>query len=167
MTVVEAYIGLGSNLGEPVDQVCAGLADLHRLPDSRVLVCSSLYRTAAVGFARQPDFINAVCRLKTALSPGALLEALLHIETKHGRVRTGRQGGPRILDLDLLLYGRERLHTPELILPHPRLHERAFVLYPLCEIAPAVVVPGWGLTAMLLSACADQKVERLGQACRD
>lgn len=162
-TGVTAYIGLGANLGDPVAQVRAGMAALAVLPATRVLRCSSLYRTAPVGIAEQPDFINAVCALETTLAPLALMRALLDIERRHGRVRRAgeQRGGPRRLDLDLLLYGEAVLSLPEATVPHPRLHERAFVLVPLAEIAPGLEIPGRGPVERLLAACVGQRVERL------
>lgn len=158
---VTAYVGLGANLDDPAAQVRAGMDALAELPVTRLLRCSALYRTAPVGLQAQPDFVNAVCALETALDPHTLLRALLDIERRHGRVRAGDRGGPRVLDLDLLLYGEITLATPEATVPHPRLHERAFVLVPLAEIAPDLVVPGRGAVRELLAACAGQRVERL------
>jgi 2-amino-4-hydroxy-6-hydroxymethyldihydropteridine diphosphokinase len=159
---VRVFVALGSNLGDPVAQVRAGAHELAQLPDTRLCGCSALYRTAPVGLTDQPDFINAVCELDTALSASVLLQALLAIERTHGRVRD-RPGGPRTLDLDLLLYGDARLDEPGLHVPHPRLHERAFVLYPLHDIAPALVVPGHGPVAGLLAGCREQAIERLAE----
>lgn len=156
-----AYVGLGANLDDPVARVRAGMNALAALPATRLLRCSALYRTAPVGLQAQPDFVNAVCALETALEPRALVHALLDIERQHGRVRVGVKGGPRVLDLDLLLYGEITLAAPEATVPHPRLHERAFVLVPLVEIAPDLVVPGRGPVRELLAACAGQRVERL------
>jgi 2-amino-4-hydroxy-6-hydroxymethyldihydropteridine diphosphokinase len=158
---VTACIGLGSNLDDPAAQVRAGIAALDALAGSRVLSCSALYRTAPVGVAAQPDFINAVCLLETSLDAASLMRALLEVERRHGRVRGAEKGGPRTLDLDLLLYGEEILDSPEVTVPHPRLHERAFVLAPLAELAPDLVVPGRGPVRALLAACAGQRVERL------
>jgi 2-amino-4-hydroxy-6-hydroxymethyldihydropteridine diphosphokinase len=159
--VARAYVGLGSNLDVPVEQVRAGMAALRELPDSHVLKCSSLYRTAPIGVVAQPDFINAVCALDTALIPQALMRRLLAIENARGRRRGSERGGPRTLDLDLLLYENMELQSPELTLPHPRLHERAFVLHPLFEIAPTLNVPGLGPINELLSRCGGQRVARL------
>lgn len=158
---VTAAVGLGSNLDDPAAQVRAGIAALDALAGSRVLACSALYRTAPVGMTAQPDFINAVCLLETSLDAALLMRALLEIERWHGRVRGAEKGGPRTLDLDLLLYGEEVLDLPEATVPHPRLHERAFVLAPLAELAPDLVVPGRGPVRALLAACAGQRVERL------
>lgn len=161
-----AYVALGSNLSDPVVQVRAGMVALATLPDTRVDRCSGLYRTAPVGpVVDQPDFINAACRLMTRLAPSALLAALLALEARQGRVRTQvPAGGPRILDLDLLLYDDQVLEAPGLSLPHPRLHERAFVLYPLAEIDPALLVPGRGPVHALLAQCKDQHITRLDES---
>jgi 2-amino-4-hydroxy-6-hydroxymethyldihydropteridine diphosphokinase len=140
---VIAYIGLGANLDEPVAQVHAAFAELANLADSHLLSCSPLYASAPQGYTRQPDFINAVAKLDTALNPHALLDALLEIEQRHGRVREFRNA-PRTLDLDLLLYGELRLEDPRLSLPHPRLHERAFVLRPLLDLDPELTLPDLG-----------------------
>jgi len=182
---VRAYIALGSNLDDPVAQVRAGAQALGKLPGTRLVCCSSLYRTAPVGVTDQPDFINAVCEADTSMPAGAFMQALLDIEHAHGRQRaiptamdggsTGREavppgtnagavfrpGGPRTLDLDLLLYGDQVCHEPGLTLPHPRLHERAFVLYPLSEIAPGLSIPGHGRVETLLVGCTGQAIERL------
>ncbi|MDX9706640.1 MAG: 2-amino-4-hydroxy-6-hydroxymethyldihydropteridine diphosphokinase [Azospira sp.] len=155
-----AFVALGANLADPVAQVRAALAALDRLPQTRLVAASSLYRTAPIGLAGQPDFINAVAALDTALAPTALLDALLAIETDFGRVRTGKNG-PRTLDLDLLLHGETRGDTPRLTLPHPRLHLRAFVIAPLAEIAPDCRIPGRGSVAAWLPAVAMQRIERL------
>lgn len=159
---MRVFVALGSNLDDPVAQVESGARALGQLPDTRVVRCSSLYRTAPVGVTDQPDFINAVCELDSSLSPAGLMDALLAIERAHGRIRA-QPGGPRTLDLDLLLYGGASLHMPTLDVPHPRLHERAFVLYPLHEIAPELVIPGRGPVAALLDDCRGQAIERLAK----
>jgi 2-amino-4-hydroxy-6-hydroxymethyldihydropteridine diphosphokinase len=159
--VVLAYIGLGGNMDEPVGQLRSAMEELGELPASRLVRCSSLYRTEPIGVEAQPDFINAVCALETGLSAQALLDALLDIERRHGRRRNGATGQPRSLDLDLLLYGQQHLAETRLTLPHPRLHERAFVLYPLAEIAPGLIVPGHGTVESLLPACRGQRIEKL------
>jgi len=156
-----AYVGLGSNLGDSVARVRGGMAALAQLQQTRLEVCSSLYRTAPVGRQDQSDFVNAVCRVRTRLAPAALMRCLLEVEQAHGRVREGEKGGPRTLDLDLLLYGDAAIRSTELTVPHPRLHERAFVLYPLFELEPDLVIPGHGSVRDLLAACAGQRVERL------
>jgi 2-amino-4-hydroxy-6-hydroxymethyldihydropteridine diphosphokinase len=160
-----AYVALGSNLQDPVAMVCAGMDALADLPATHLDGCSSLYHSAPVGMTAQPDFINAVCRLLTDLGPHALLRHLLAIETQHGRVREGPKWGPRTLDLDLLLYDEIALTTPTLVLPHPGLHERAFVLYPLVELDPGLFVPGHGRVAQLATECPPTRVQRLEREC--
>jgi 2-amino-4-hydroxy-6-hydroxymethyldihydropteridine diphosphokinase len=158
MTV--AFVGLGANLGEPRTQVEAALRELDEVPQTRVTRRSSLYRTAAVGHADQPDFVNAVAQLETALPAERLLAELQAIEARHGR-RRSFPNAPRTLDLDLLLYGDASLEQPGLTLPHPRMHERAFVLVPLAEIAPRAAIPGRGNAQALAERCSRQGVERL------
>jgi 2-amino-4-hydroxy-6-hydroxymethyldihydropteridine diphosphokinase len=114
-----------------------------------------------VGRQDQPDFVNAVCRVRTGLAPAALMHDLLEIESQHGRERRGEKGGPRTLDLDLLLYGAEAIQSAALTVPHPRLHERAFVLYPLSELEPDLVIPGHGPLRDLLAGCAGQRVQKM------
>lgn len=157
---MRAYVALGSNLDDPIAQVRAGALALGKLPGTRLVCCSSLYRTAPVGMTDQPDFINAVCETDTSLPAGAFMQALLDIELSQGRQRQ-IPGGPRTLDLDLLLYGDQVSQEPGLTLPHPRLHARAFVLYPLSELAPGLCVPGHGSVETLLAGCAGQFIERL------
>jgi 2-amino-4-hydroxy-6-hydroxymethyldihydropteridine diphosphokinase len=153
--VTVAYVGLGSNLEDPARQVETALQELDRLPHTRLVKRSSLHRTEPVGYADQPDFINAVAQLETGLPAERLLAELQEVEARHGRARSF-PNAPRTLDLDLLLYGNARIASPELTVPHPRMHERAFVLKPLLEIAPQLP-----LTSQL-DACADQEVERIG-----
>ena len=155
-----AYIGIGSNLGDPQTQVAHAFDELARLPRTRLSARSSLYRSAPVGYAAQPDFINAVAEVDTALGAQELLAGLQAIEARHGRQR-GFDNAPRTLDLDLLLYGDTRIDESHLVVPHPRMHERAFVLRPLLEIAPLVQIPGRGSAAALLAARASQRVERI------
>lgn len=164
MSAVTAYIGLGSNLADPVAQVRAGMDALADLPRTRVEARSSFYASAPVGIVAQPDFVNAACRVRTELPARTLMQSLLEIEQQHGRVRGGEKGGPRTLDLDLLLYGAEILNEPDFVVPHPRLHERAFVLYPLHELDAELAIPGRGRVADLLAACHDQRVERLARS---
>jgi 2-amino-4-hydroxy-6-hydroxymethyldihydropteridine diphosphokinase len=156
-----AYIALGSNLDDPLEQVYRGIEAVAQIPKTELDRCSSLYRTAPVGVTAQPDFINAVCRVFTALSPEQLMRELLALERMRGRVRSSAKGGPRRLDLDLLLYGREQRASSELELPHPSLHERAFVLYPLAELDPRLNIPGRGTVAELAAACRGQRIERV------
>jgi len=157
-----AFIALGSNLGDPEGKVRQGIAALAELPQSQLAAASSLYRSAAVGYADQPDFINAVAQISTALAPQALLAALLALEKHFGRKRSF-PNAPRTLDLDLLLYDAQCIAEPGLAVPHPRMHQRAFVLAPLVEIAPDCVIPGIGPAADWLARCRDQgeDVDRL------
>ena len=158
-----AFIALGSNLNDPAAQVNAGFAALGALPATRVTARSSLYRSAPVGYTAQPDFINAVAALETTLTPRALLEELLAIERSHGRVREF-PNAPRTLDLDVLLYGDLQLHEHGLTIPHPRMHERAFVMVPLAEIAPDCVVPGRGRVSELMAGVDSGSVHRMASA---
>jgi len=155
-----AYIALGANLGDPATTIRAAFGALANLPESRVVHCSSLYRTAPVGILDQPEFVNAVAMLETTLAPEALLEALLDVEHRFGRIRA-EKNGPRTLDLDLLLYDDQFVDRPHLTLPHPRLHLRAFVLQPLAELAPDLIIPGRGRIAAWLPAVANQGIVRL------
>ena len=155
-----AFIGLGSNLADPVAQVSHALEALGRLPQTRVTRRSSLYRSAPVGYLDQPDFINAVAQVDTELAPRALLEALLALEQECGRTREFCNA-PRTLDLDVLLYDELQHHEHGLTIPHPQMHLRAFVLQPLLEIAPDCVIPGVGSAAEAALHCAGQKLERL------
>jgi 2-amino-4-hydroxy-6-hydroxymethyldihydropteridine diphosphokinase len=155
-----AYVALGANLADPVAQVEGALAELDSIPGTRVTARSSLYLTAPVGLTQQPDFVNAAARLETSLGPVPLLDALLEIEKGHGRVRSV-PNAPRTLDLDLLLHDDSVIDTARLTLPHPRLHERAFVLVPLAEIAPDAEVPGRGRVRDLLAARGADGVRRL------
>ena len=157
--IFPAFIGLGSNLHQPAEQVLQAMEALSTLPQTRLVRGSSLYLSAPVGFQEQPDFINAVAHIETGLSPRALLAALLDLEHRHGRVRA-RRNGPRVIDLDLLLHADLCCEEPGLSLPHPRMHERAFVLQPLAEIAPDCRIPGQGLAVDCLRACDDQFVAR-------
>jgi 2-amino-4-hydroxy-6-hydroxymethyldihydropteridine diphosphokinase len=141
---VVAYIGLGSNLADPASQIRAARIALSRLPETREIAFSALYRTPPMGPAGQPDYVNAVLAVETRLDAESLLAELQRIETEQGRVRTGERWGARTLDLDLLLYGQRQFTTPTLTVPHPGIAERAFVVYPLLEIAPDLDIPGLG-----------------------
>lgn len=158
--MARAFVGVGANLGDPAAQVRAAIAALAALPGARLVAASSLYRSAPVGYTGQPDFVNAAALLETELAPRALLEALQAMEAKAGRARTFKDA-PRVLDLDLLLYGAAVIDEPDLVVPHPRLHERAFALAPVVEIDPAAVIPGRGPARDWLARCADQGVARL------
>ncbi|HEX2333545.1 MAG TPA: 2-amino-4-hydroxy-6-hydroxymethyldihydropteridine diphosphokinase [Burkholderiales bacterium] len=151
-----AYVGIGSNLADPRAQVLHALEELDRLPHTRVVMKSSLYRSAPLGYAAQPDFVNAVAQLETALPAERLLAELQEIEARHGRKRSF-PNAPRTLDLDVLLYGDAVLSLPALTIPHPRMRERAFVLKPLIEISPHLK----DRFETSLDACAGQEVERI------
>ncbi len=140
-----AYVGLGSNLDDPQQQVYCAIAALNDLPSTRLSRQSSLYRSAPWGIVDQPDFINAVAELETDLEAAELLEQLLELETRLGRLRDGSRWGPRRIDLDLLVHGDEAATSPGLQLPHPRIGERAFVLMPLAELAPDLELAGIGV----------------------
>jgi 2-amino-4-hydroxy-6-hydroxymethyldihydropteridine diphosphokinase len=150
--VTIAFVGIGSNLDDPVRRVREAFDELDRLPHTRLVNKSSLYRSAPLGHAAQPDFINAVAQLETGLSAERLLAEMQHVEEKHGRKRSF-PNAPRTLDLDLLLYGKATIALPALTVPHPRMHERAFVLRPLLEIAPEL--------GFNLEGAAGQHVERM------
>ena len=159
---VEAYIGLGANIGDAAAAVEGAILRIDASDGIRVTARSSLYRTAAWGETDQPDFINAVVRVDTVLPPERLLQVLLDIERSAGRDRSrSRRWGPRELDLDLLLYGDRRIDTPGLHVPHPHLHERAFVLVPLVEIAPSLEIPGRGRVAALAARVAATDIEAI------
>lgn len=157
-----AYIGLGSNLGHPRRQLARAARMLARLPRTRLVALSPNYATAPMGVSSpQPDYVNAVARIETALSPRELLARLHAIERKHRRTRLpGERNAPRTLDLDLLLFGRRRMRVRDLTLPHPRMHERAFALRPLSDVAPSINVPGRGPVSRLLRNVAGQRVAR-------
>ena len=157
------YVGLGSNLGHPRRQLARALREMSRLPRTRVVAASRNYRSAPVdATGPQPDYVNAAAALRTALGPAALLARLCAIERRHGRRRRAGEARnlPRVLDLDLLLVGRRRLRRTQLTVPHPRMHERAFVLVPLLEIAPAATIPGRGAARRWLRATRDQRIAR-------
>lgn len=156
---VTAFIGVGANLGFARDAVLNALADLSGLLSSEFVASSGLYRSAPVD-GDGPDYINAVAEISTTLSAHELLAALQAIETRYGRVRTTRNA-PRTLDLDLLLYGDGILKTPDLIVPHPRIAERAFVLMPLIELAGPIDIPGRGRADVLVAQVSGQDIERL------
>jgi len=157
-----AYVGVGSNLNDPVAQVREAIDALGDIPDSLLIACSSLYGSKAMGGAGQPDYVNAVVGLDTVLAPQALLQILQAIERRQGRVRTGEKWESRVLDLDLLLYGHRIIDTPELTIPHPGLHERDFVLVPLQEIAGDVNIPGRGMVSAYISRCESHSLRVLG-----
>jgi 2-amino-4-hydroxy-6-hydroxymethyldihydropteridine diphosphokinase len=154
-----AYIGLGANLGDRERALTSAIDAIARLPSTVGLRVSPWYASVSMG-ASGPDYLNAVAEVRTTLAPPALLDALLAIEAAHGRQRSHRNA-PRTLDLDLLVYGDRVLRTATLTVPHPRLHERAFVLRPLADLAPALALPTLGPIAGLLAAVADQRLDKL------
>lgn len=164
-----AYVGIGSNLDDPVQQVRAARVALGKLPDSRTCGHSPLYRSAPMGPADQPDFINAVSAILTTLDARSLLGHLQAIEIAQGRIRDRERWGPRRIDLDLLVFGRQRFDDDELCVPHPGIAERNFVLLPLMDIAPHLAVPGLASVAKLVAALpADApSIERLDDAVGD
>ena len=149
------FIALGSNIDNPLLHVQRALRDIDELPETALLKVSSLYETVPVGIKEQPHFVNAVTQIVTTLSPHDLLTRLHTIETQHGRLRNSaseERNGPRTLDLDILLFDNSQMSERGLTIPHPRMHERAFVLLPLLEIAPQVVIPGKGLAKQFLAS---------------
>lgn len=160
----QAYVALGSNLQFPDHQILKAFDELDAIPFTRVIKKSSLYSTVPVGYEDQPDFINAVVEIETRLDPEKLLSYLLAIENLHGR-RRPFPDAPRQLDLDLLLYGNVQMQTPDLTIPHPRMHMRGFVLLPLAEIAPDLKIPdstpAKQTVAELAAALPDQGVTRI------
>ncbi|MGN5519374.1 2-amino-4-hydroxy-6-hydroxymethyldihydropteridine diphosphokinase [Halopseudomonas sp. Lyrl_26] len=155
------YIALGSNQADPVAQVTRALTALAVLPQTRLLDHSSLYRSAPLGPQDQPAFINAVALLETELEPESLLDALQAIELQAGRVRKAERWGPRVLDLDILLYGDRQIDTPRLQVPHYHMHARSFVLYPLAELTADLIMPDGTPLQSLLQHCPDTGLERL------
>jgi 2-amino-4-hydroxy-6-hydroxymethyldihydropteridine diphosphokinase len=159
-----AYIGIGSNLESPEDQVRQAIAALGNLPRSILVSASGFYRSAPMGPSDQPDFINAVAAILTQTNPRELLQQLQDIERKQGRERSGERWGPRTLDLDLLAYGGEIINEDDLILPHPRIGDRNFVLLPWQEIAPNYRVPGRTDVAAMAAgiSASEPRIERIG-----
>ena len=158
---VTSYIGVGSNLDNPKKQVRSAMDELDSLESCSIVQRSSLYITEPMGFAQQPNFVNAVCKITTILDPHRLLAQLLDIEETMGRVRGNLPNRPRRIDLDLLLYGTRQINTQELIVPHPRMHERRFVLEPLVEVDRNAVIPGKGRAMELFEECITQEVVRV------
>jgi len=160
MPEVVVYVGLGSNLDDPQQQVTRALEELAALPLTELDARSSLYRSKPMGPQDQPDYINAVARLRTLLSAEVLLDRLQAIESQHARVRS-QHWGPRTLDLDLLLYGENIIQTERLNVPHPGIAERNFVLYPLAEIDGQLEIPGQGQLMKFLQQCPDTGLTRV------
>lgn len=160
---VRVYIGLGSNLSTPTEQLRNALAAIAALPQTALIAQSSLYISDPLGPADQPRYVNAVAAVDTDLSPLALLDALQTIEQEHGRTRKAERWGPRTLDLDILLFGALQIDEPRLTVPHYHMHARAFVLYPLAEIAPHLRLPDGRALTELLSNCPFAGLERLNE----
>ncbi len=159
--MVSAFIGLGSNLNNPVAQLKTARLSIGHINNVREAAFSSLYRSGPMGPSDQPDYVNAVVEVETTLSAFELLTALQGIEGLQGRARTGDRWGPRTLDLDILLYSQDIIHTSKLTVPHYGIGERAFVLYPLAEISPSLRIPGRGPIKMLLETCPPDGLERI------
>lgn len=159
----QVFLALGGNLGDPVATVQAGVAALTAHPALEVTACSSLYRTPPLGPPGQPDYINAALAADTELVPEALLDVCQGVENTYGRTRDGERWGPRTLDVDILLYADRTIDTARLVVPHPRMHERAFVLLPLAEIDAERVIPGHGSVAACLAAVDQDGIERLAK----
>ncbi|WP_231491733.1 2-amino-4-hydroxy-6-hydroxymethyldihydropteridine diphosphokinase [Microbulbifer sp. HZ11] len=157
---MRCYIGLGSNLANPLAQLHSALESIDRIPVTRVVASSPFYSSAPVGPGEQPDYVNAVAALDTELPAESLLDALQAIENDHGRERTVRWGA-RTLDLDILLFGSEKLSTKRLTVPHPRIPERNFVLVPLADLAPDLVMPDGTPLQSLLQQCPENRLHRL------
>jgi 2-amino-4-hydroxy-6-hydroxymethyldihydropteridine diphosphokinase len=157
-----AFIGLGSNLAHPRRRIARALGDLARLPGTRLVAVSPSYVSAPVGSTiAQPDYVNAVALVATRLRPRALLARLASVERRHGRRRIDAvRNAPRRLDLDLLLFGRLRMATRDLVLPHPRMHERSFVLVPLVDLAPGARIPGRGVASLVRRRVTGQRIAR-------
>ena len=158
--MVVSYIGLGSNLSQPAQQLRSALDCLNNLPETRLTRCSSFYRSAPVGPGEQPDYVNAVAELETALPPLQLLNRLQAIEAEHGRERSIRWGA-RTLDLDILLFGQQCIDGERLQVPHPRMGERNFVLLPLAELEPQLQLPTGESIQALLRQCPDNRLEKI------
>lgn len=151
--VVISYIGIGSNQADPVKQAKQAIEALQSLPESQLITCSSLYSSCPMGPQNQPDYVNAVAKLKTQLSALELLDELQKIELAQGRERKENRWGPRTLDLDIILYGNEKINTTRLTIPHYGMKAREFVLYPLLEIAPDLILPDATVLSQLISLC--------------
>jgi len=161
ITGIIVYVGLGSNLDDPISQLTRAIEELHQIRKTKLLIASSFYRSNPMGPQDQPDYINAAAKLETHLGPLELLDELQIIEQQHHRVRKQQQWGPRTLDLDLLLYGDQQIHHERLTVPHYAMHERAFVLYPLSEIDPELIVPGLGTLSSLIDNFSREDLQRL------
>lgn len=155
----KAFIALGSNLNNPQAQIEQALHTIANTPKIKLIKASSLYKTVPIGYDNQPDFMNAVAEIETELTPLALLHAMLDIENQHGRERPF-PNAPRVLDLDVLLYENFVINTPELTIPHPRMHLRGFVMLPLAEIAPKINIGNHGYADVVAAKCDNQGVSK-------
>ena len=153
LTKTQSFLGLGSNLNNPIQRIQEGRGAINRLDGVEEFAFSSLYKSSPMGPADQPDYLNAVMGIIITISASKLLSKLQQIEKEQGRMRTGLRWGPRTLDLDILLYGEEIIQTPDLVIPHNGIGERAFVLYPLREIAPDLTIPGKGRLTDMIERC--------------
>lgn len=158
--MIRVYLALGSNLADPLHQVHSALNALAAVPDTTLVATSSLYRTPPYGPPDQPDFLNAAVALDTGLSPDAFLDHTQRIELEQGRVRKAHRWGPRTLDLDIMLFGTQTINTSRLTVPHYDMHQRAFMLLPLLEIAPALCLPDGTPLAELLAALDSSSIRR-------
>ena len=158
---IRVYIGIGSNLDNPVAQVLEAVEELEMIPDTILAERSTLYSARPMGPEDQPDYVNAVVAMDTLLSADELHKALIKIEDLQGRVREGEKWGPRIIDLDLLLYGNNTIDTATLTVPHPGMHERDFVIIPLEEVAGNLKIPGRGNLYSLINKCKSHSLKKL------
>ena len=158
---IRVYIGIGSNLDNPVAQVLEAVEELEMIPDTILAERSSLYLGKPMGPEDQPDYVNAVAAMDTLLSAAELHEALIRIEDLQGRTREGDKWGPRIIDLDLLMYGNHSIDTATLTVPHPGMHERDFVIIPLEEVAGNLKIPGRGHLYSLINKCKSHSLKKL------
>lgn len=163
---VHAWIGLGSNLSDPLLQLATAITELSALPGTRLTGQSPFYRSSPMGPQDQPDFVNGVALIETSLMPEALLDALQAIELRHGRERL-RHWGPRTLDLDLLLYGQQVIQSERLTVPHPGVATRDFVLRPMLDLDPELTLPDGRPLGQLLATCHDNNLKRLAPTSSD
>jgi len=161
--MIEVYIGLGSNLALPEEQLQAACVSLAALPDSELIRCSSLYRSQPMGPQDQPDYVNAVALITTLLSPDTLLQQTQLIENQQGRIRKADRWGPRTLDLDMLLFGRQQINNDYLTVPHCGMKQREFVLYPLFEIAPDLILPCGDKLSDLVEKCPKNGLQKMAR----
>jgi 2-amino-4-hydroxy-6-hydroxymethyldihydropteridine diphosphokinase len=162
--MTEAFIGLGSNLAQPEQQIRAAYANIAEVPDTKLIQCSSLYQSNPMGPQDQPDYVNSVVLIETALSPEVLLQHTQHIENQQGRVRKANRWGPRTLDLDILLFGSQQIDSEHLTVPHSGMKEREFVLYPLFEVAPDLILPCGEKLSELVILCPTNGLQKMTES---